>query len=64
MDLDYSLIKNVEIKGLDMNDYPDFVDAYINYAEYDGKEMTDEQLAAINEDSDYVYAHIVEQGYA
>ena len=64
MELDYKLISNVELDGLDQKDYPDFVDAYINSADYNGEPMTEEQLNAINEDSDYVYAHIVEQGYA
>lgn len=64
MELDYRLISNVELDGLDQKDYPDFVDAYINSADYNGEPMTEEQLNAINEDSDYVYAHIVEQGYA
>lgn len=64
MELDYRLISNVELDGLDQKDYPDFVDAYINSADYNGEPMTEEQLNAINEDSDYVYAHVVEQGYA
>lgn len=64
MKLDYNLIDNVQISGLDINDYPDFVDAYIEFADYNGEPMTEEQLNSINEDSDYVYAHIVEQGYA
>jgi hypothetical protein len=38
-------INSIEIDGIDMNDYPDFVDAYITYAEYeDGTPLTDEEL--------------------
>ena len=64
MELDYRLISNVELDGLNQKDYPDFVDAYITSADYNGEPMTEEQLNAVNEDSDYVYAHVVEQGYA
>lgn len=53
--MDYKKISNIEVEGIDYRDYPDFVDAYIGYAEYDGKEMTDEQLDALNEDGDFVY---------
>jgi len=36
---------SIEIDGIDMDDYPDFVDAYIAYAEYeDGTPLTDGEL--------------------
>ena len=53
--MDYRLIDNVELDGIDYNDYPDFCDAYIASADYDGKPMTDEQLDEINSDSAFVY---------
>jgi hypothetical protein len=53
--LDYSLIDNIEFDGIDHKDYPDYCDAYICYAEYDGREMTDEELDELNSDSDYIY---------
>ena len=53
--MDYSKITNVEIEGIDFRDYPDFCDAYIVSADYDGVPMTQEQLDEINEDSQYVY---------
>jgi hypothetical protein len=38
-------IRSIEIEGIDRNDYPDFVDAYITYAEYeDGTPLSDEEL--------------------
>lgn len=46
INLDYAKISDVEVDGIDTADYPDFCDAFIAYAEYDGKEMTDEQLDA------------------
>jgi len=53
--MDYSKIDNVEIEGIDTNDYPDFCDAYIASADYDGVPMTDEQLDEVNDNSDFVY---------
>lgn len=38
-------INSIEIDGIDTDDYPDFVDAYIAYAEYeDGTPLTDGEL--------------------
>ena len=53
--MDYSKIDNVEIDGIDTNDYPDFCDAYIASADYDGVPMTDEQLDEVNDNLDFVY---------
>jgi hypothetical protein len=53
--MDYKLIDNIQVEGIDTNDYPDFCDAFIASADYDGKSMTDEQLDELNEDSDFVY---------
>ena len=55
MKIDFSKITNVGIEGIDTKDYPDFCDAFILSCEYKGKEMTEEELEFINEDSDYVY---------
>jgi len=59
--MDYSKIESVEVEGLDYNDYPDFVDAFISYAEYDGGIMTEDQLNELNEDSDFVYECVMEK---
>tara|TARA_R100001244_G_scaffold97320_1_gene72914 strand:- start:151 stop:336 length:186 start_codon:yes stop_codon:yes gene_type:complete len=58
--MDYTKIDNVEIDGIDTNDYPDFCDAFIANADYEGKEMTDEQLDELNQDSDFVYEKVQE----
>jgi hypothetical protein len=44
-------VVNVEIDGIDMKDYPDFCDAYIDSAEfkYNGKKLDDGQLAELME---------------
>lgn len=48
-------IESVEVEGIDTRDYPDFSDAYIGYAEIDGREATDEELDELSEDRDFVY---------
>ncbi len=58
--MDYKKIDNIEIDGIDTKDYPDFCDAYISSADYDGVPMTNEQLDELNEDGDYVYEHIMD----
>jgi hypothetical protein len=45
-------IGSIEIEGIDTNDYPDFVDAYITYAEYeDGTPLTEEELIKLEEEN-------------
>jgi hypothetical protein len=58
--LDYSKIDMIEFDGIDPDDYPDFNDAYICYAEYDGREMTDEELDLLNDDHDFVYDKLMD----
>lgn len=48
-------IESVEVEGIDPSDYPDFCDAYISYAEIDGREATEEELDELNDDSHFVY---------
>lgn len=57
--IDYKLIDNIEVDGIDTKDYPDFSDAYIVSADYKGKPMTDEQLDEINDDGDFQYQCIM-----
>lgn len=53
------LVDNVDIEGVDMSDYPDFCDAFISYADYDGVEMTEEQIIQMEEDyPDWRYEQI------
>lgn len=61
--LDYSKISNVEIDDIDTRDAPDFCDAYISYAEYDGEPMTEMQLDILNEDADYVHGKVMDYLY-
>lgn len=58
-ELDY---KSIEVYGIDMNDYPDFVDAFISEACWeDGSPLTDAELDALNEDSSFVYERVIER---
>jgi hypothetical protein len=61
---DYKKISGVEVEDIDMADYPDFSDAYISYAEYDGEPMTDEQLEELNQDGYFVYDAIQRRLFA
>ena len=45
-------LRNVSVSGINMADYPDFVDAYISYAESsNGQALTDEQLETLTNDN-------------
>ena len=58
--MDYKKITDVVLDGIDFEDYPDFCDAYIVSADYDGEPMSDDQIDKLNEDSDFVYTQIEE----
>ena len=58
MKIDYKLIEDVEVDGIDYADYPDFCDAFIASAIYNGKPMSDEMLDELNEDYDFVYESV------
>jgi len=51
---DFNKITNVSLDGLDHGDYPRYCDAFIDSANYDGKEMNEEQLDQLNEDYELV----------
>ena len=49
MKIDVNKLENIQVDGIDTRDYPDFVDAFISYAEMYGVELTDEQLDELND---------------
>ena len=53
--MNYKKIDNIELDGIDTRDYPDFADAYIESADYDGIPMTDKQLDELNKDGEFVH---------
>ena len=52
---EYTKITNVVLDGIHHWDYPDYCDAFIDSADYDGKEMTDDQLDELNEDYELIH---------
>ena len=59
--MNYDLIDNIEVDGIDTNDYPDFCDAFISSADYNGVEMTDAQIDTLNEDYSFVHDCVYNQ---
>ena len=57
------LIDNIVLGDIDCNDAPDFCDAYIESADYDGIPMDSKQLDWINEDSQFIYEAVIRQLY-
>lgn len=57
MKLDLSKIECIEFEDIDFDDRPDFCDAFISYAKYYGREMTEEELEWLNsyENNDFKY---------
>ncbi len=63
MKLDYTQIENIEVDGIDTRDYPDFCDAYIAAATYQGRDMTEEELETLNDDGEFVYNAVQDRLY-
>ena len=42
---------NVKFEGIDHNDYPDYCDAYIVYAELNGIPLNEDEIEELNDDS-------------
>jgi hypothetical protein len=58
--MDYTKIDNIKFDGIDHDDYPDYCDAYIASADYNGIEMSDIELEEINADPEFVYEKLME----
>ena len=54
-------ITNIELGGIDTNDYPDFCDAFIESAEIDGVKLTDSELDELNCNRDFVYQCVLNE---
>ena len=44
MNIKISDVENLTVEGVDSKDYPDFCDAFFDYGEINGRELTDEEL--------------------
>jgi hypothetical protein len=49
------------VEGIDHRDYPEFCDAFIGYAEIEGREIQDSDYELLNEDSALVHTLAMEQ---
>jgi hypothetical protein len=54
MKFDHRLISDVVMEDVHAWDRPDFADAQITSASYDGRPMTEDEIDALNEDGDFV----------
>lgn len=63
VEIDTKKVSNVVVDNIDFKDYPDFCDACIVDADYDGVPMTDEQLEEINQNSEFVNESVFAQIY-
>jgi hypothetical protein len=55
-------IVNIDVDGIDYNDYPDFCDAFISYAEWDdGTPLSDDELDKLNDDRELVYEEVIKK---
>ncbi len=61
IDLDYKLISNIGFENVDMKDYPDFCDAYVSSADYNGQPLSERELDYLNEDRSWVYEQLMER---
>jgi hypothetical protein len=63
MTIDKTQLTDVEVEGLDMADFPKFCDAFIGSATYQGRELTDQELDQLSDDTDFVQRQIEKQLY-
>jgi hypothetical protein len=61
--MEKKLITNVKFEGIDHKDYPDYCDAYIVSADYNGVPMNDEQIEELAQDTGLVYDLLIEYLY-
>lgn len=53
--MNLSKVSTIKFEDVDYSDYPDFCDAFISYAEFDGVEMTEAELEELNENRDFIH---------
>jgi hypothetical protein len=63
MQLDTRKLENVVMANVQMYDFPDFVDAYVEYAEINGVELTDAQYDEVNENYEFLQQSAYESLY-
>ena len=63
MQLDTRKLENIVMADVQMFDFPDFVDAYVEYAEINGVELTDAQYDEVNENYEFLQQSAYESLY-
>ena len=64
MNLDLSKIEDIEFDGIDHSDYPDYCDAFITSATYNGRDLTEEELEWVGDDNSmWVYEKLMDYLY-
>ena len=61
--LDLDKITDIKIEDIDHSDAPDYCDAFIAEAKYNGRDLSEDELIIINEDRDFVYEKLMEYLY-
>jgi len=61
--MDLTKITHIEVEGIDHKDHPDYCDAFIASADYDGVPMIEEEIDKLNDNSDFVYEAVMNQIY-
>jgi hypothetical protein len=55
-------IDNIEFDGIDMDDYPDFCDAFVVSADMNGWPMNSEELDDLNENyREFIYEKLIDK---
>ena len=49
--INWTEVTDIQLDGIDSEDYPDFCDAFVASATYKGREATEEELEAMSNDS-------------
>lgn len=62
-EFDLGHVEDIELDGINHDDYPDFCDAYIVSATYKGRPMTEDELEHLNDDASFVYEQVIKQLY-
>ena len=60
MKIDFKKVEVIEVDNINHYDYPEYCDAYISEANYNGKPVTDEQLDEINDNDQFRYESVWE----
>ena len=58
MKIDFKKVEVIEVDNINHYDYPEYCDAYISEANYNGKPVTDEQLDEINDNDQFRYESV------